>query len=286
MRRCLVPVICAVAALGAAPPKSSITIDRIARIKYPTEPAWSPDGKSVAFLWDAAGIQNLFSVRETGGPAALTTFAGNPATLQSDIGHFEWASAERLLFVRDDGLWSVEMARGGLNRLSGFEGVTAFTLSHDLQQMAFVRRGQLRVGNLPAKTERQLSRFSDNPRLDGLSFSPDGKYVAFTSSHGDDAAEALPWNGTRVRVFRNVNRDNYVGIVSVLLGDPMLIPTSGDGDVKAGAQWVAGPALVHQEMSPDRKTREIRITLVTGETESFGAITTRPTGRLRRARAL
>lgn len=263
-----VTTLCAVAAFAAAPPKSSITIDRIAQIKYPTEPTWSPDAKAVAFLWDAAGVQNLFSAREGAAPVALTTFAGNAATLQSDIGHFEWASAERVLFVRAEALWSVETTRGAPVRIAGFEGVTAFTLSRDQQQMALVRRGQLWVANLRAKTERQLTHFTDSPRLGGLSFSPDGNYVAFTSSHGDDAAEALPYNGTRVRVFRNVNWDNRLGIVSVLVGDPVLFPTSGGGGVKAGAQWVAGPALVHQELSPDRKTREIQITTVTGETRT------------------
>ena len=136
MRRYLVSTLCAVAAFAAAPPKSSITIDRIAQIKYPTEPTWSPDAKAVAFLWDAAGIQNLFSAPEGAAPVALTTFAGNPATLQSDIGHFEWASTERVLFVRDDSLWSVETTRRAPVRMPGFEGVTAFTLSRDQQQMA------------------------------------------------------------------------------------------------------------------------------------------------------
>ena len=43
-------------------PRGSITIDRIADIKYPSEQRWSPDGKTVAFLWDAAGKQDLFNI--------------------------------------------------------------------------------------------------------------------------------------------------------------------------------------------------------------------------------
>jgi hypothetical protein len=38
-------------------------IERIADIKYPTVPAWSLDNKTIAFLWDAAGKQDLFMVR-------------------------------------------------------------------------------------------------------------------------------------------------------------------------------------------------------------------------------
>src|SRR5437667_5917188 len=122
---------------------------------------------------------------------------------------------------------------------------------------------------MKVQTERQLTRFTGNPRLGGLAFSPDGQYVSFTFSHGDDAPEPLPYNGTRVRVFRNVAWDNRIGIVSVLLGDPVLFATSGGGGVRAGSQWAAGPALVHQELSPDRKTREIQITTVTGSTRTI-----------------
>jgi hypothetical protein len=52
------------------------------------------------------------------------------------------------------------------------------------------------------------------------------------------------------------------------LGDPVWVPTlgGGGGGVAAGGiQWIAGPAVVHQDFSPDRKAREIKITSVKGE---------------------
>jgi hypothetical protein len=67
--------------------------------------------------------------------------------LQSDIGHVEWASPNSLIFAKDDALWRVETMNPAPLRLPGFDGVAVFTLSRDLQQMAFVRRGQIWVAN-------------------------------------------------------------------------------------------------------------------------------------------
>ena len=73
------------APVDAEPPRGSITIERIADIKYPTNPAWSPDGHRVAFLWDAAGKQDLFVVTPGSAPVPLTDFAVDPDLLR--VGH-------------------------------------------------------------------------------------------------------------------------------------------------------------------------------------------------------
>src|SRR6516164_318124 len=94
--------------LMAAPPapKGSITIDRLADIRYPTDPQWSPDNRTVGFLWDSAGKQDLYVAEPGKAPVRVTDFPVNPNMLQTDIGRWEWVSPEQILFLHEGALWS------------------------------------------------------------------------------------------------------------------------------------------------------------------------------------
>src|SRR5712675_705685 len=82
--------------VAAEPPRGSITIDRISQIKYPSAPAWSPDGTTVAFLWDAWGKQDLFVVAAGQKPVALTDFPVDADIRTSDISSFAWVSTNEI----------------------------------------------------------------------------------------------------------------------------------------------------------------------------------------------
>jgi dipeptidyl aminopeptidase/acylaminoacyl peptidase len=252
-------------------PRGSITIDRIADIKYPTEQAWSPDGKTVAFLWDAAGKQDIYMAQSGSAPIALTNFPVDTEILTSNIGHFEWASSDEILFSKDGALWTVSTTSRKPAKLGDFQGVMSFSLSNDRTQIAYIKAGEVWVGSLTGKTQRQLTRIADGSRLASPTFSPDNQYVAFSASYSSDLPEPMPYNGDRMQVTRTRTWGTRLGIVSVFYGDPVMIPTSGGayGGGGAGAQWIAGPALVHDEYSGDRKTREIKVTSVTGETRTI-----------------
>jgi dipeptidyl aminopeptidase/acylaminoacyl peptidase len=241
---------------AAESPRGSITIERIAAIKYPTNPAWSPDGSNVAFLWDAAGKQDLFAVTPGGTAAPLTDFAPDPDLLVSDIGAFAWVTNDQLLFGKDGQLWTVSVSTHTPTRVSGALGdAAAFALSPDRQQIAFLRRGQIWIGSVAAKTQRQLTNLPDGLAPGVPVFSRDGRWLAFAASRGGLEPEDLPWNGPMVRSMENVTRERRVGIVSMQGGDVSWIPSVG---AVSGVQFAGDGAIVYQELSPDGKTREIK----------------------------
>src|SRR5215813_2809835 len=91
MRHLFLSLTLAVMGVTASQPTTGpITIEKLLDIKHPSGPVWSPDGRHVAFVWERAGIQNLFVSDITSGaaasaPRALTSF---PA---GDIGGHFWA---------------------------------------------------------------------------------------------------------------------------------------------------------------------------------------------------
>jgi len=246
---------------SADTPRGSITIDRISQIKYPSAPAWSPDGKMLTFLWDAWGKQDLFVVpvlserqRVEGPtaakPVALTDFRVDPDILTSDITAFAWVSPAEILFARDGALWTVSPASPHPTRLSGgLADAANFTLSDDRQLIAFTRGGQIWTASLDRKTQRPVTGLHPMTASNPV-FSRDGQWIAFTSTGAGPAPDPglLPFNGDRMRVVGNSN-----GVVSG--GDISWIPIVGN---PSAVQFTADGSLLWAEGSANGKTREIK----------------------------
>ena len=243
---------------SAQAPRGSITIEKIAAIKYPTSAAWSPDGKMVAFLWDAAGKQDLFAVTPGQKAVALTDFPVDADMLVSDIASFAWVSPNEILFSKDGQLWTVSPTSPKPTRFAGLTDAASFSLSPDRKEIAFMRRGQIWIGNLAAKTQRQITTLAEPLSAGVPTFSRDGKWLAFNATRAGAADPfPMPFNGDRIRSFGTgtTAAERRLGIVSVYSGDIAWIPTVGNA---GAAQWTADGFIIFQETSPDGKTREIK----------------------------
>src|SRR5262245_56076974 len=94
-----------VTAQAPAKAASSLTIEQLIDIRHPSNPMWSPDGRSVVFVWDRAGISKVY--------AAAVDAPGQPRQLPGAGGSLNgafWSTDGRALMVPKSGdLWRVPL---------------------------------------------------------------------------------------------------------------------------------------------------------------------------------
>src|SRR5918992_996231 len=86
-----------------APRAGALTIDHLVDIKHPSSPVWSPDGKFVVFIWERAGLPNLWLAAADGGsPRPLTAYT------DGQLNSVVWTTDSRaVLFGRGGDAWRV-----------------------------------------------------------------------------------------------------------------------------------------------------------------------------------
>jgi dipeptidyl aminopeptidase/acylaminoacyl peptidase len=240
---------CSATAVEQTSSVPKLTIEQLIDIKHPSNPMWSPDGKRVAFVWERAGVSNLYVADAAAGgePKALTSY---PA---GSIGNAFWsADSSKVYFARGGDLWQVAA--------SGAAPAAVWTTpapesninpSPDGSRVTFVRAGiDLVVRSLADGKETKVA--SDDKSIGGASWSPDGAHLAFSAGADSIRHEQTPaYSGAKIIYTITERTPSQTYVTSATGGKPVAIGTRGGG----GVRWLDAKRVVFDRTSADFKKR-------------------------------
>lgn len=162
--------------------------------KWPSRPAWSPDGRFVSFLWTDWRGQELYAAERSGGAPIQLTRTGDY------VGGSTWNSAgtfgawspdgRRLVYSHDGDLFVVTVPDGATTRLTETaDDEDGARFAPDGVRIAFTKGGNLFVLHTTTGQLRQLTR---DGRVGGPTWSPDGRWLAVSVSDPPVRLNASP----------------------------------------------------------------------------------------------
>jgi dipeptidyl aminopeptidase/acylaminoacyl peptidase len=225
-----------------------LTIEQLIDIKHPSNPLWSPDGQSIAFVWDRAGVSKVYVATPGGGPPRVLESAG------TSLAGAAWTRDGRaLLTARDGDLWRVPIDGGSASavwRTSAVE--TSVAVSPDSTRAAFVRGGAIVVRDL-AGGQEIVAVQEPGRNVVGLGWSPDGQALVYASGGQTIRHEQTPeYSGIKIIYTISENVPGQMFAVAASGGTPKpLGPAAGFGQ----RRWIDSRRFVLDRISSDFKRR-------------------------------
>ena len=174
---------------GSAPQYQAITNDAAKN----AWPMWSGDGKTLYFMSDRDGVENLWSQPVVGGEARELTSFKNGRLVWPTIAN----DGKTIVFERNFGIWSLDVASGkvaevpitlrGASASPGAEhqtltqGFQSLALSPDGKKIAFIARGEVFAAS--ARDGGEATRITTTSELETqLAWAPDSRRLVYASS--------------------------------------------------------------------------------------------------------
>jgi dipeptidyl aminopeptidase/acylaminoacyl peptidase len=240
---------------------ATLSMETYLQARWPSRPAWSPDGRYVSFLWTDWVGQDLYVVPAAGGePVALTKAKGfvGGSTWNSAGGFGAWSpDSQHLVYSLDGDLQLTKVPEASTTRLTDTEeGEDGARFSPDGTRLAFVRGGNVFVMRMNDRAVTQLTR---EGRAGGVSWSPNGKWIGFSIAEGSPRMTASPDYSGPLIVFlggRASQRD--VGLVAADGGAVRLLEPSAANE--GVVNWAPdGERVLIERTSIDVKDRTLLI---------------------------
>jgi dipeptidyl aminopeptidase/acylaminoacyl peptidase len=252
---------------------AGLTIEALIDIRHPSNPIWSPDSRSVAFMWERAGVSNLYVAPADGTrpPAAITTDG-------RQVGNPFWSADSRTIYFTREGQLIGAPATGGSAPRQVWPEMPGrgVTPSPDGAWVAYVAGagrgsagpGEIRVRSLADGSDRTVASFSGP--IGGVAWTPDGRRLTFTSGGGGRRSirhEQTPeYSGSKIiyTVNQNVPGDpaeTYV--VPLSGGTPARIDTGGGGG-RGGPRWIDDTHVVFDRTSEFKRRTTMIADVTTG----------------------
>jgi len=285
------------AALGAwllvahaqQPPRGGLlTIDQLLDIRHPSNAMWSPDGRSVVFVWDRAGVSKVYVAAGAGGAA--------PRELRdagTGLGGAFWSSDGKALMIAKGGdLWRVPIDGSAASAVWTTPAVeSAVTPSPDGARVAFVRsasgsaaapaggrgggrgRGASGGGDLVVRSladgRETVVLHGATRAIGGLSWSPDGQTIVYNDLNPPVRHEQTPeYSGAKIiyTITENVPGETHAVAVGTGQGAANAqAPTSlGTLGGFGGRRWVDARHFLVDRTSADFKRRTTSLVDVAG----------------------
>src|SRR6516225_4338380 len=255
----------AASAIAQTPADASrLTIEQLIDIKHPSNPVWAPNGEHVAFLWNRAGVSNLYLASSDGSnpPVALTSFPDR------GVNQIFWSQdSQTVYFPRSGDLWQVAVSGGTPKPVWTTPAQESDIVpSPDGRRVAFVRsppagdeeasrQSELVVRSLADGAETAVA--SDPINIDGIVWSPDGGSLAYTAGakviHHDQAPS---YSGAKIIYRTSEYRPGQIYTIRLGGGQPVAIGSPAE---YGGLAWLDNRHLVFDQVSNSFKTYTIYV---------------------------